>query len=76
MLWIGIDVVLAVVGLLVLALLALRLFRQVRTFGRQIAAANDRLAQASARLAEVAPAPGAGLPLTGVRGDGGRHRAG
>lgn len=56
MLWILIDVAFAVVGLLVLALLAVRLYRQVRTFGRQVTAASERLAEASARLDEVAPA--------------------
>ncbi len=57
MLWIGIDIALAVAGLLVLALLAVRLYRQVRVFGRQVSTANHRLAEASARLAEIAPPP-------------------
>lgn len=55
MLWILVDVAFAVAGLLVLALLAVRLYRQVRMFGRQVTAASERLADASARLAEIAP---------------------
>jgi uncharacterized membrane protein (Fun14 family) len=55
-LWIAIDVALAVIGLLVLALLAVRLYGQVRTFGRQVTTASERLAEVSARIAEIAPA--------------------
>jgi hypothetical protein len=53
--WIGVDVALAVAGLLVLALLTLRLWRQVRQLGRDVAAASSRIATASDELARISP---------------------
>ena len=44
-----------VVSLVVLGLLTLRLWRQVRQFGRDVAAAGDRIARASDELSRVAP---------------------
>ena len=44
-----------VVSLVVLGLLTLRLWRQVRQFGRDVAAAGDRIARASDELQRVAP---------------------
>ncbi|HEX3906719.1 MAG TPA: hypothetical protein VHW92_02175 [Mycobacteriales bacterium] len=55
MLWIGIDVALAVLGLLVLAGLTFRLWRQVRQLGRDVSAAGSRIAEASEQLSAVAP---------------------
>ena len=55
LLWVVIGVLLCVAGLAVLALLGLRLFRQVREFGRVVAAAGDKLAAASAELQRATP---------------------
>lgn len=55
MLWIVIDVALAVIGLAVLAGLTFRLWRQVRAFGRDVSAAGSRIADASDQLSSVAP---------------------
>jgi hypothetical protein len=55
--WILGAVVLAVAGLVVLALFTLRLWRQVRQFGRDVAAAGERIAQASDELQRAAPPP-------------------
>jgi hypothetical protein len=44
-----------VVSLVVLGLLTLRLWRQVRQFGRDVAAAGERIARASDELQRVAP---------------------
>jgi hypothetical protein len=43
-----------VVSVVVLGLLALRLWHQVRQFGRDVAAAGDRIARASDELQRVA----------------------
>lgn len=59
MVWVGIDIALAVIGLLVLAVLAVRLWRQVRAFGRDVSSAATRLAAASEELGRIAP-PGTG----------------
>jgi hypothetical protein len=48
--WIGLDVALAVVGLAVLAAFSVRLYRQVRGFGREVSAAGERLGEALAGL--------------------------
>jgi hypothetical protein len=53
--WIGIDIGLAVLGLLVLAGLTFRLWRQVRQLGRDVSAAGSRIAEASDQLSSVAP---------------------
>ena len=44
-----------VVSLVALGLLTLRLWRQVRQFGRDVAAAGERIARASDELQRVAP---------------------
>jgi hypothetical protein len=54
-LWIGIDIALAVLGLLVLSALTFRLWRQVRQLGRDVSAAGARIADASEQLSSVAP---------------------
>jgi hypothetical protein len=53
--WIGIDVGLAVIGLLVLAALSFRLWRQVRQLGRDVSAAGGRIADASEKLSSAGP---------------------
>jgi hypothetical protein len=53
--WLGVDVGLAVVGLLVLALLTLRLWRQVRGFARDVGNAGERLAAATEELSRLSP---------------------
>jgi hypothetical protein len=53
--WIGIDLGLVVIGLLVLAALAFRLWRQVRQFGRDVSAAGAKLADASEKLSSAGP---------------------
>ena len=55
--WVLVGVLLGVVGLAVLALLTLRLWRQVRGLGRQIAAASNRLAAAGDGLETATPRP-------------------
>lgn len=55
LLWVVIGVLLGLAGLAVLALLGLRLFRQVREFGRVVATAGDKLAAASADLQRATP---------------------
>jgi hypothetical protein len=54
-LWIVVFVALGVVSIGVLGFLTLRLWRQVRQFGRDVAAAGDRIARASDELQRVAP---------------------
>jgi hypothetical protein len=54
-LWIGIDIGLAVLGLLVLAALTFRLWRQVRALGRDVSAAGARIADASDELSKAGP---------------------
>jgi hypothetical protein len=61
MLWVGIDVGLAVAGLAVLAGFAWRLWRQVRQLGRQVSTANDRIATVSRELSQLTP-PGTSRP--------------
>lgn len=53
--WILVGVVLAIAGFGVLVMLGLRLWRQVREFGRVVSDAGDRLAAASAELARITP---------------------
>jgi hypothetical protein len=55
--WIALYVGLAVIGLAVLGVLTLRLWHQVRDFGRTVGAAGARIAQASEELSRVAPPP-------------------
>jgi hypothetical protein len=53
--WVLGAVLLLVAGLAVLAAFTVRLWRQVRQFGHDVAAASDRLARASDELQRVAP---------------------
>jgi hypothetical protein len=53
--WVLLFVGLGVLGLGVLAALALRLWRQVRRLGRDVAAASARLAAAGDELQRAAP---------------------
>jgi hypothetical protein len=53
--WIVLYVGIAVVGLAVLALLAFRLWRQVRQFGRDVSAAGEKIAAVTDQLAQIAP---------------------
>jgi hypothetical protein len=55
--WILIAVVLAVAGLAILGAFTLRLWRQVRQLGRDVAAAGERIARASDDLQRAAPPP-------------------
>jgi len=47
---VGLDIALAVLGLLVLALLAVRLWRQVKELGRTVGNAAARVGEAQASL--------------------------
>jgi hypothetical protein len=53
--WIALYVGLAVLGLAVLALLTLRLWRQVRQFGRDVSAAGAKIAAVTDELAKISP---------------------
>jgi hypothetical protein len=55
LLWVLLAVAVGLAGLGVLALLTLRLWRQVRALGRQIAAAGERLAAAGNAVQSAAP---------------------
>jgi len=51
--WIALYVGLAVLGLAVLALLAFRLWRQVRQFGRDVSAAGAKIAAVTDELSRI-----------------------
>jgi hypothetical protein len=51
--WIVLYVGIAVVGLAVLALLAFRLWRQVRAFGREVSAAGEKIAAVTDQLSRI-----------------------
>ena len=53
MVWTVAEVALAVIGLAVLAVLGLRLWRQVRVLTREVAAAAERISAAAAMLDDV-----------------------
>jgi hypothetical protein len=53
--WVAFYVAIAVLGLVVLALLALRLWRQVRDLGREVSAAGQRIAAVTDELARITP---------------------
>ena len=55
LLWVLLYVGIGVIGLGVLAGLAVRLWRQVRQLGREVAAASARIAAASDELNQAAP---------------------
>jgi hypothetical protein len=56
--WIALWVGVAVLGLVVLGLLTFRLWKQVRQFGRDVAAAGAKITQVTDELAKVSPPPG------------------
>jgi hypothetical protein len=53
--WVVLFVPLGVISIVVLGLVTLVLWRQVRQFGRDVAAAGDRINRASAELSRVSP---------------------
>jgi uncharacterized membrane protein len=53
--WVLFGVLLGVAGLAVLALLTVRLYRQVRRLGRDVSAAGARLAAATEQLERATP---------------------
>jgi len=55
LLWVLLYVGVGVIGLGVLAALTVRLWRQVRQLGREVAAASARLAEAGDELQRAAP---------------------
>lgn len=55
MFYVVLFVSLGVVSLAILGLLTLRLWRQVRQFGRDVAAAGERVSRATDELQRVAP---------------------
>jgi hypothetical protein len=55
LLWVLLGVVLGAGGIAVLAAFTVRLWRQVRRLGRDVAAASDRLARAADELSRVTP---------------------
>jgi uncharacterized membrane protein len=59
-LWVLLDVLLGVVALVVLALVVLRLWQQIKALGREVARAGTAIGEATDRLADLqakAPAP-------------------
>lgn len=52
-LWVGV----AVLGLVILGLLTFRLWKQVRQFGRDVAAAGAKITKGTDELAKVSPPP-------------------
>jgi hypothetical protein len=57
MFFVALFVPLGLVSIALLGLLTVRLWRQVRDFGRTVAAAGDRIARAGDELQRVAPPP-------------------
>ena len=55
MFWVALFVPLGVVSVAVLGLMTLRLWRQVRQFGRDVAAAGERISRASEELQQISP---------------------
>jgi hypothetical protein len=53
--WVVFYVAIAVAGLAVLALLSVRLWRQVRQFGRDVSAAGEKIAAVTDQLARISP---------------------
>ena len=51
--WVVLYVALGVLSIVVLAALTVRLWRQVRRLGREIAVANDRLARVAGELEQI-----------------------
>ncbi|GAC1329695.1 MAG: hypothetical protein NVSMB13_17450 [Mycobacteriales bacterium] len=57
MLFVVLDLALVVLGFVVLGVLSLRLWRQVKVLGAEVSSASERLAEAAAALDQVAPRP-------------------
>lgn len=57
MFWIALYVGIAVLGLAVLGALTIRLWRQVRDFGREVGAAGAKITALTDELARVSPPP-------------------
>jgi hypothetical protein len=55
--WVLVGVLLGAGGVAVLAAFTVRLWRQVRQLGRDVAAASDRITVAADELSRVAPPP-------------------
>lgn len=53
--WIFLYVGLAVAGLALLAVVTVRLWRQVQVFGREVSAAAEKIAAVSDELAQISP---------------------
>jgi hypothetical protein len=53
--WIALYVGVAVLGLAVLAVITLRLWRQVRQFGRDVGAAGTKISAVTDELAKISP---------------------
>jgi hypothetical protein len=53
--WVALYVCLAVAGIAVLTVLAIRLWRQVREFGQVVSAASERIAAVADELAKISP---------------------
>ncbi|MDQ6650979.1 MAG: hypothetical protein M3Z02_12810 [Actinomycetota bacterium] len=57
MFFVALDLALVVIGFVVLGLLSLRLWRQVKVLGAEVVSASERLADAAAALDQIAPRP-------------------
>lgn len=57
MFWVALFVPLGVISIAVLGWMTLRLWRQVRQFGREVAAAGERISRVNDELQRVSPAP-------------------
>ena len=55
--WIAFYVGIAILGLAVLGILTMRLWRQVRDFGREVSAAGAKIAELTDELSRIAPPP-------------------
>jgi hypothetical protein len=53
--WVALFVPVGVVSIVLLGLLTWRLWRQVRQFGRDVAAAGERISRASDELQRISP---------------------
>jgi hypothetical protein len=53
--WIALYVGVAILGLAVLAVLSIRLWRQVRQFGRDVSAAGAKISAVADELARISP---------------------
>jgi hypothetical protein len=56
--WISLYVGIAVLGLAVLGVLTVRLWRQVKQFGREVSAAGERIANVTDELSRISPPRG------------------